>query len=200
MPRNSRFWWIKFSVAGRVIQQSTNTEKKREAEDFLKNEILKYTNGDAVPDGKITVDSLYDVLLTDYRINGKGIEWAESVWNVHLKSFFGGMAAKQVGTNTLSRYIELRRGEQAANATINRELSLLQRAFMLGYESEPRKVARPLRFHRLAESKPRQGFIEQNSTMHWRRIAPICLCAPCLRWPTLSGWGKRNCSLSRFRT
>jgi integrase len=32
---------------------------------------------------------------------------------------------------------------------------------MLGYESQPRKVVRPLRFHRLAESKPRQGFIEQ---------------------------------------
>ena len=51
----------------------------------------------------------------------------------------------------------------AANGTINRELSLLQRAFMLGYESQPRKVARPLRFHRLAESKPRQGFIEQKT-------------------------------------
>ncbi len=71
------------------------------------------------------------------------------------------MAAKHVGTDTLSRYIESRRGENAANGTINRELSLLQRSFMLGYESQPRKVARPLRFHRLAENKPRQGFIEQ---------------------------------------
>ena len=73
-----------------------------------------------------------------------------------------GMAAKQVGTNTLSRYIELRRGgakPQTPRLTAN--CSLLQRAFMLGYESEPRKGARPLRFHRLAESKPRQGFIEQ---------------------------------------
>ena len=101
------------------------------------------------------------MLLADYRINGKAIEWAERVWNVHLKGFFGGMAAKQVGTSTLSRYIEIRKEEKAANGTINRELSLLQRAFMLGYEAQPRKVARPLRFHRLAESKPRQGFIEQ---------------------------------------
>ena len=161
LPSNSRNWWIKFSVGGRVIQCSANTEKKREAQDFLKTEILKYANGDAVPDGKVTVDSLYDVLLADYRINGKALDWAESVWNVHLKGFFGGMATKQVGTTTLSRYIEMRLGEKAANGTINRELSLLQRAFMLGYESEPRKVARPLRFHRLAESKPRQGFIEQ---------------------------------------
>jgi site-specific recombinase XerD len=163
LPSNSRNWWIKFSVSGRVIQQSANTESRREALDTLKSEILKYSNGDAVPDGKVSVDSLYDVLLADYRINGKTIEWAERVWNIHLKAFFGGMAAKHVGTDTLARYIESRRGEKAANGTINRELSLLQRAFMLGYESQPRKVARPLRFHRLAESKPRQGFVEQKS-------------------------------------
>jgi integrase len=71
------------------------------------------------------------------------------------------MRAASVGTDTLNRYIEARRKEKAANGSINRELSLLQRAFMLGYESQPRKVARPLRFHRLPESKPRQGFIEQ---------------------------------------
>jgi len=163
LPSNSRNYWIKFSVAGRVIQQSANTEKKREAQDFLKNEILKYSNGDAVPDGKVTVDDLYAVLLADYRINQKTVEWAERCWNVHLKPFFGGMQAKHVGTDTLARYIEARRAENppAANGTVNRELSLLQRAFMLGYESQPRKVARPLRFHRLAESKPRMGFIEQ---------------------------------------
>src|ERR1700676_403260 len=71
------------------------------------------------------------------------------------------MLAEKVGTDTLNRYIESRRGEKASNGSINRELSLLQRSFMLGYEAQPRKVSRPLRFHRLAESKPRTGFIEQ---------------------------------------
>ena len=91
----------------------------------------------------------------------KCLRWAERNWNNHLKPFFGLMQAKAVGTDTLNRYIESRRQEKAANGSINRELSLLQRAFMLRYESQPRKVARPLRFHRLVESKPRQGFIEQ---------------------------------------
>jgi integrase len=162
-PKNSRNYWIKFSASGRVYQQSAETESRREALDKLKAEILKHASGDAVADGKVTVDSLYDVLLADYRINGKTVEWAERVWNIHLKSFFGGMLAKNVGTDTLSRYIESRRKENAANGTINRELSLLQRSFMLAYESQPRKVSHPLRFHRLAESKPRQGFIEQKT-------------------------------------
>ena len=160
-PKNSRNYWIKFSVNGSTIQQSAETESRREALDKLKAEILKHANGDAVAAGRVTVDDLYSVLLTDYRINQKALWWAELNWNKHLKPLFGGMQAKNVGTDTLSRYIESRRKENAANGSINRELSLLQRAFMLGYESQPRKVARPLRFHRLAESKPRQGFIEQ---------------------------------------
>jgi integrase len=160
-PKNSRNYWIKFSASGRVIQKSAETESRRDALDFLKAEILKHASGEAIDSGKVTVDSLYDVLLADYRINQKSLWWAELNWNKHLKPFFGGMPAKIVGTDTLSRYIESRRAEKAANGSINRELSLLQRAFMLGYESQPRKVARPLRFHRLAESKPRQGFIER---------------------------------------
>ena len=71
------------------------------------------------------------------------------------------MKAKNGGADTFSRYIEARRKEKASNGPINREVSLLQRAFMLGYESQPPKVARPLRFHRLAESKPLRGFIVQ---------------------------------------
>jgi integrase len=161
LPNNSRNWWVKFSANGRVIQKSAETGSRREALDFLKAEILKHSSGEVVADSKVTVDSLYEILLADYRINEKTVEWAERCWRVHLKPFFGGMLARNVGTDTLSRYIEARRKENAANGTINRELSLLQRAFMLAYESQPRKVAHPLRFHRLAESKPRQGFIEQ---------------------------------------
>lgn len=160
-PKGSRNWWYKFSADGRVIQKSAETESRREALDKLKTEILKQANGDAVDSGRVTVEQLYDVLLADYRINGKCLSWAELNWNKHLKPFFGTKLAKDVGTNTLAHYIEARRAEKAANGSINRELSLLQRAFMLGYESQPRKVARPLRFHRLAESKPRTGFIEQ---------------------------------------
>lgn len=144
-----------------MIQKSADTDSRREALDKLKTEILKRASGEVVTDEKITVEQLYETLLTDYRINGKTLSWAAQTWNKHLRPFFGGILAKNVGTDTLSRYIESRLRKKAANGTINRELSLLQRAFMLGYESQPRKVARPLRFHRLTESKPRSGFIEQ---------------------------------------
>jgi len=160
--KNSRNWYVKFYVDGKPIQESANTDSKREAENFIKARILACSNGDAVSDAnRVTVKELYDALLADYRINQKSLWWAELNWIKHLEPFFGTMLAKNVGSNALDRYKESRLEQGAANGSINRELSLLQRSFMIGYESQPRKVARPLRFHRLAESKPRSGFIEE---------------------------------------
>src|SRR5437588_7237953 len=84
-PQSSRNWWVKFSSNGRVIQKSAETESRREALDFLKAEILKHANGDAVSPGRVIVDDLDSVLLADYRINQEAEEWAERCWRVHLK-------------------------------------------------------------------------------------------------------------------
>lgn len=124
-PRGSRNFWYKFSANGRVIQKSADTESRREALDALKAEILKQASGEAVVNEKITVDALYELLTADYRINGKCVWWSELNWKKHLQPFFGGMLAKNLGTDTLSR------AEKASNGSINREVSLLQRAFML---------------------------------------------------------------------
>jgi hypothetical protein len=88
---------------GRTIQHSTNAETRRGALDVLKDEILKYSNGDAIPDGKVTVDSLYDVLLSDYRINGRALDWAQSVWDCHLKGFFGAWIRIRASQGSASR-------------------------------------------------------------------------------------------------
>ena len=66
LPKGSRNWWYKFSINGRTVQQSAETESRREALDKLKDAILKHASGEAVPDGKVTVDHLYDALLADY--------------------------------------------------------------------------------------------------------------------------------------
>ncbi len=175
-PKNSRNWWVKFSVDGQLYQESAETASKNEAMKCLSRRKNECETGDYVPDIKrVTVKELYDALLADYRINGKSHWWAELNWTKHLEPFFGAMLAKRVGSNTLSRYIESRLEEGAANASINRELSLLQRSFMIGYEAEPKKVSRPLRFHRLEESKPRQGGRDNPLTgFQERRAAHRC--------------------------
>jgi integrase len=113
---------------------------------------------------RITVDNLYDDLLQDYRMHGKDVEWAEGRWNVHLKDFFGGMRASRVGTAQIAAYVEKRQKENAAKATLNRELALLRRAFSLGFDAEPQKVSRVPKFHKFIVSEKgneRRGFVEE---------------------------------------
>jgi integrase len=167
LPKGSRNYWIKFSVNGRTIQQSAETESRRDALDKLKIEILKHSNGEGSSPKihRITVAELFAAVLTDYRNNGKTIEWAERVWKLHLEPFFGHMRAGNVGTDQLSAYIAKRKAEKepAANGTINRELALLRRAFTLGYKSRPRKVANLLDLseHMLEENNVRTGFVSE---------------------------------------
>ena len=167
----SRNLWVKFSVDGRVYRMSAETEKKKEAETFLSVQIAKYRSGEAIETGRVTVDDLYALLLADYGIKSQDTYMVELNWRNHLKTEFGGVQAKNIGSSAMARYVKRRQAEKASPASINRELSLLQRAFTLGYEHEPRKVAHPLRFHRLAESKPRQGFIEEKQ---YRALSANC--------------------------
>ncbi len=162
----SRFLWIAYRDAnGKLVRESSLSEKQTDAQKLLRDRMGKADAGNAVTSEvrRITVEKLYDALLVEYKKERQDEAWAKGRWTTHLESFFSSMRAVNVGTRQINSYIAKRQDEGAMNGTINRELSLLQRAFMLGYEAEPRTVAHPLRFSRLAESKPRQGFIEQKT-------------------------------------
>jgi integrase len=173
LPQNSRNYWIKFSVNGRVYQQSANTESRREALDELKAQILKHSNGEAVDSKRVTIAALSEGMLQTWRNLDKlpaTIEWAERCWK-HLLPYFGKMKANSLSSSDLRGYIEHRKSMGAANGSINRELSVLSRAFTLAYEETPRRVSHKLSFTRLPESKPRQGFVEE---AQYRALAAHC--------------------------
>ena len=162
----SRFLWIAYRDAnGKLVRESAGSEKATDAQKLLRDRMGKADAGNSVTSEvrRITVEKLYDALLVEYKKQGQDEKWAKGRWTTHLESFFANMRAVNVGTRQINSYIAKRQDEGAMNGTINRELSLLQRSFMLGYEAEPRTVAHPLRFSRLAESKPRTGFIEQKT-------------------------------------
>jgi site-specific recombinase XerD len=96
---------------------------------------------------------------------------AKSRWELHLKPFFGHLRAVQVGTDQISRYIEKRQDQGAANATINRELACLKRMFNLGVEASPPKVFRVPKFPKLAERNVRTGFVEDSD---YSKLAQAC--------------------------
>lgn len=166
VPR-SRFLWIGYTGPnGKYVKESSGTEKKTEAQKFLKNRMEQVSGGKFLGKQveKITVDELYEDLLQDYRIRGLFVLWPQRCWNAHLKDYFNGMKATLVGTPQIAGYVQKRQGEGAAKATVNRELALLRRAFSLGFNAEPQKVSRVPKFRRFIVSEKgneRRGFVEE---------------------------------------
>jgi integrase len=118
------------------------------------------------------VDELAAIFVRDYRINSrKSLTDTETRWNRHLKPFFGGMRAIDVTSEQLARYVDKRQQEQAANATINRELAALKRMFRLGQQSTPPKVIRAPKFPKLAENNIRKGFLEDGQ---YQKLVEYC--------------------------
>ena len=76
-----------------------------------------------------------------------------------------------VTSEQLARYVDKRQQEQAANATINRELAALKRMFRLGQQSTPPKVVRTPKFPKLAENNVRKGFLEDGQ---YRKLIEYC--------------------------
>jgi integrase len=111
--------------------------------------------------------------MSAWKLHGRGlrsIKWAEGCWK-HLLAFFGNAKAHSVSSQSVRDYMEKRKAKGASNASVNRELSILQRAFALGFEETPRRVTAKLYFERLPESKPRQGFIGEKE---YRALAENC--------------------------
>lgn len=118
------------------------------------------------------VDELAVMFVRDYRINSrKSLADAETRWNRHLKPFFGGMRAIDVTSEQLARYVDKRQQEDAANATINRELAALKRMFRLGQQSTPPKLVRAPKFPKLAEDNVRKGFLEDGQ---YQKLIEYC--------------------------
>jgi len=161
--KGSPHLWIKYYRHGRAFRESTNTNDERKANKVLERRLAEINQGTFMgPQLERTkVDELAEMFVRDYRINDKkSLDDAEARWKRHLKPFFGSMRAIDVTSEQLARYVDKRQHEEAANATINRELAALKRMFRLGQQATPPKVVRLPKFPKLAENNIRKGFLE----------------------------------------
>ena len=163
LQKGSSIWWVKYYRNGKAIRESTHTTKERKAEDFLRKRLGEIATGNFCGPRaeRIRIEELAQDVLRDYRINRrKSVSDAETRWRLHLKPFFGDFRAVEVSSDLLARYVDARQQRGAQNASINRELALLKRAFYLGQGSTPPKVYRVPVFPRLAEDNIRKGFLD----------------------------------------
>src|SRR5262245_16267716 len=110
---------------------------------------------------RLMLEDLLRALEADYEMRGlKSLPQLRSQLK-HVRAFWGLDRVVSVTTDRIAKYIISRQNEGAAPASINRELSALQRAFSLAAKSSPPKLTFVPYFPSLPERNVRQGFFER---------------------------------------
>ena len=138
-------------------------EKYSDAERLLKRRLGEIVSGKFAGLGpeRVRMTELFDDVVEDYRdCERRSVDDLSSRLRIHLVPFFGEVRAADFTSQHVKRYVAQRRREAAQNATINRELAIVRRAFRLGAKCDPPKVARIPYVQLLKESNVRTGFLE----------------------------------------
>ena len=122
---------------------------------------------------RIKIGLLFDALIDHYRLHERrSLRMTEKRIKKNLVPTFGEIRAADLSTTHINSYVLKRRKEGAANATINRELELLLRAFRLGSKAEPPQVNRIPKIEMLPEDNVRTGVLEHEQYVNLRDSLP----------------------------
>lgn len=185
--RESRVWWIDWGVNGRRYRECADTTDRAVALKLLRKRLGAVAQGRPVtPDvDRTTFPDLAKLISDDYATNGLRSAKRLKGSLKHLTAYFGEYRANQIDTGAIRRYIAERQKDSAANATVNRELACLKRAFRLAAQSD--RVASVPHVPMLREANARSGFFEREQFEAVLEHLPRHLHAP-LRVAYATGW------------
>jgi integrase len=155
--RRGKVWWVKYSVAGRVVRESSRSARR---EDALR--LLRIREGQAAQGLPVLARVRFEVAAADlrrhYATTGRR-DLGEVERRLRpLEAFFGGRWLSEIGPAAITAYAAARQAAGLAPATINRELAMLRRLFRLAVEHGTVARVPPIRL--LREPPPRAGFVE----------------------------------------
>jgi integrase len=190
--KESAVIWIKYRDAlGVLRRESTETTKEQEAKRFLKQREGAAVEGRVIVPraDKITFAQLAQALRDDYKANArKSVERLE-LSLAHLTPAFGAWPAARIGTADVTAYTVRRQEAGAANASVNRELAAMKRAFSLAVKGE--RLQRMPYIPMLKENNVRKGFVEPGQLDAIQRHLPKYAQAP-ISFAYITGWRLRS--------
>jgi integrase len=156
--------WIKYYRDGRAFRESTHTSKLTLARKILDDRLRAVRENVLIEpmNRRIQMEELYRWLLRDYEVNERAsLDSAQRRWRKRLKLKFD-MLAVNVRREDLDNYITWCREQGLSNATINRDMAALKRAFHLALDAG--KMERIPKFPKnLPEKNRRKGFVEEQA-------------------------------------
>ncbi len=163
--QRGKIWWIKYYKEGEPFYESSKSTRYDDADRLLRKRQGEIVTGrfKGLAPERIRLNELFDDVVADYKENGKR-SLADVVQRLksHIRPALGELRAAEFGSSQLRRYKAQRQREEAANATINRELAIIKRAFSLAADHDPPKVAYVPRVAMLDENNIRTGFLERD--------------------------------------
>jgi integrase len=180
-------WWVQYSVRGKRFRESSGSSNRVDAVKLLKRRIGDASQGRTIgPQAEKTrFKQLTQMLIDDYRANGRRSLKRMRASVGHLLAFFGDEFAMDITGDRIASYIVYRQDEKAAAATINRELAALKRAFRLG-EKVGKVIQRP-EVSMLREDNRRKGFFEAEEYRAVLEHLPEDL-KPVIQTAYITGW------------
>jgi integrase len=185
-------WWIQYSHRGKVYRESSESSEQKVARKLLKKRNAETSRGRIIGPvaEKITLGDMRDALLVDYRLCGNRSIWTAGHYARNLIGYFGENArALDITSDRIAAYIEARREQGYANATVNREVECLRHMFYImvkaGRLSRNNMPATP----HLQEAPARRGFLEPADFARLRAALPAHLREPA-SFLYLTGWRK----------
>jgi integrase len=186
--RRTAVWYIGYSINGKKVRESSKSENKADAEALLAQRLAETRRGGPTPSEMraVTFETLERLLLKDYERKGNRSDPRTG----NLAAFFEGWKAADIDESAISRYVDKRQDEKAANGTISRELAILRRMLNLGHAR--RLVARVPSFDgMMLAGEVREGFVTEDSFQKLRAALPDYL-QPLVETLYLTGWRRAD--------
>lgn len=190
-------WWIDYSFRGERHRESSGSTKKKDARALLQQRMREMgQGGPMVDEEEITFADLREIVVTDYKVNGKkSLPTVQRAFD-HLEDTFKGWRAVDITTDRIKAHIAGRKDEGAANSTINKELAALKRAYSLMEEAS--RLSRSPHVPKLKTDNVRESFLTMAD------VDAICEeiadnLVPVVRFAALTGWRKGEVLSLRWR-
>jgi integrase len=171
-PKGSSRFWLRYSLHGKQIRESSGSSDERAALRLLKKRIAQMENGNLTPrEEKVTLKAILDAFVTAGEIAGHRSLKSTRCALKHVREYFNDESrAVDIRTANLREYVAQRQREGAAAASIARELAHLRSSFRLAV-SDGRLNHVPV-FPRLTVDNARRGFVEIGDFNRIRNALP----------------------------
>jgi integrase len=176
LKQRGKIWWVRYYRDGRRYEESSHSDKWADADRILKDREGDIAKGLPVTAaiGRMRFDDAAADLLTEYLVNArKSHQDVKQRIHDHLAPWFTGRRLVSITTADVRAYTAHRLKQQAAKATVNRELAALKRMYSLAMQAG--KILRRPYIPMLREDNTRKGFFERAQFEAVRAHLPVRL-------------------------